>query len=181
MPHNPFAPNHQHTLRLPKLEHLPLHLPDQELQRSARGRKLVDFAADPESPRAHATKLTAMERTILSARERSSFQLRDGCFIPDTKPPPLSPTGRAVTRSQLLELRREQWKADNARTSYPVELSTTLPVGRVPGAPGKQFISSGVMGRPRFTHLDTGKVGRPPVPARLVPVLSHRGLFVHAA
>ena len=129
------------------------HLPHPLWQaRSARGKRLIDFSTNPDSPRATATKLTATERSILSVRERSSFQLSDGCFIPDMKPPPVSPiTGRVSTRSQLLELRRQEWKADNARTSYPVELSTTMPVGRMPGAPGKRHDVQ------RFSHLDTGR------------------------
>ena len=142
-------------LRLPKLEHLPVYLPESELCRSARGRNLVDLSRDPGSPRGN--KLAATERAILSVRERSSFQLREGCFVPDVKPPPLSPSGRAVTRSQLLQLRRDAWKEENARTSYPIEKSTTLPVGRLPGAPGKRPNVS------RFTHLDTHRVRFSPV------------------
>ena len=149
---NPFDRPAEQALRLPKLEHLPVYLPETELIRSARGQQLVDFSRDPESPRAHQVKLTATERVIFSVRERSSHQLANGCFVPDVKPPPLSPTGRAVTRSQLLEQRKEEWKAENARTSWPVELTTIYPRGSVPGAPGRR------QGYSRFSHLETSKV-----------------------
>ena len=172
MPANPFAPV-QEALKLPKLDHLPVHLPEAELSRSARGRGLQDYMKDPESPRANAIKVTAVERNVISVRERSSFQLRDGCFIPDTKPPPLSPSGRAVTRSQLMELRRTQFANDNIATwQGPVERSTTLPRGVQLGAPGRSPRSNGILGRQRFSHLDTSMVRRaskPPAcpPARL--------------
>lgn len=161
---NPFAPPST-PFKLPKLEHLPVYLPERELSQSARGRNLINFQRDPDSPRANNVKLTAVERNILSVREHSSFQLRDGCFIPDTQPPPLSPTGRAVTRSQLLELRREQWKADNERSFPASELRTTYPRGVMPGAPGRATMSNGILGRQRFSHLDTSMVCSCPRPA----------------
>ena len=105
--------------------------------RSARGKKIIDSSRDPESPRASQIQLTATERNIFVVRDRSSFQLKSGCFIPDVPPPPLSPTGRSVTRTQLLARRRLDWVADNERTSLPVERSCTFPMGSVPGAPGK--------------------------------------------
>ena len=116
--------------------------------RSARGRLLIDFAQDPQSPRANHIQLTAAERSIFSIRERSSYQLRDGCFIPDVQPPSPLPSGRASTRSQMLAQRRIDWVADNERTSIPVDRTTTLPVGVKPGAPGARPIT-------RYTHLDT--------------------------
>ena len=121
-------------------------------KRSARGRLLMDFASDPESPRAAPTKLVAQERNILSIRERSSFQLRD-CFIPDTKPPPLTPgTNRATTRSQMLEMRKANAIAENVDFWSPrVHLTSRLPIGVQPGAPGRNPEAK------RFSHLETGK------------------------
>jgi hypothetical protein len=85
----------------------------------------------------------------MSVREKSSYQLSD-CFIPDVPAPLPSAAGRPATRSQLLERRRVDWVTDNARSSYPVPL-TTLPVGVKPGAPGRRD------GYHRFSHLDTCK------------------------
>ena len=139
------------ALRLPRLEHLPVYVPEQELKNSARGRLALDFALDPNSPRAADTKLVAQERNILSIRERSSYQLRD-CFIPDTKPPPMNDAGRFTTRSQMLAMRKANAVQHSLDVWSPrVHLSSRLPIGVTPGAPGRNPET------PRFNHLQTSK------------------------
>lgn len=156
MPQQPFGDPLPCTV-LPKLEHMPLHMPQSDISRSARGRSLLAFASNLNSPHATDAQLIGVERAILSVQERSSFQFQSS-LVPDVPLPPLS-DGRAMTRSQMLELRKANGRQENqasfeatrqrAQQHGYVNMLTSLPQGRRPGAPGKR------PGYRAFSHLET--------------------------
>ena len=125
--------------------------PESEFARSSRGQMLSAVLKDPEAKTwsDKTPRRMAMERAVLSVREKSSHALRD-CFVAGDPPPPASDgSGRPTTRTAMIEARR----ARAAEENYAIGKNTkaTLPVGKQPGAPGK------TPGYQKFTHHDVDR------------------------
>ena len=134
------------TARLPRME-----CPEHDLRRSTRGQHLLTTLRNPElqSWSGETPRMMAVERAVLSVREKSSWGLREAIAAADP-PPPLTATGRPSTRSAMISARREQQAAESAR--FGRSLRSTLPVGTRPGAPGKNPQYK------RFTHHDVDRL-----------------------
>ena len=130
------------------MPHMPkLSCPEAELQKSTRGQTVSATLKNPaaaswsdETPRR-----MAMERAVLSVREKSSAGFRS-TFTAEEEPAPFNEAGRPTTRTAMVAARREQQAAENAHIGRNPRLS--LPTGVQPGAPGK------TKGYHRFTHHD---------------------------
>ena len=136
-----------HFKNLPSMD-----LPTSDLMRSTRGQNLNAMLRNPgtrdwadETPRR-----MAVERAVLSVREKSSYGLRES-FAVEEPPPPTNAAGRPTTRTHLMAMRREEQRTENTKigASNP---RLSLPVGNQPGAPGKNPEYK------RFTHHDVDRL-----------------------
>lgn len=130
-------------------------LPESEMARSTRGKNVMQFqkAGSPDStPEASELRRDIAATATLSVREKSSIQFRD-CIVSEEPAPELNSEGRFATRSAMLAARRQQSREENAAIGSNPTLS--LPVGSVPGAPGKNPEMK------RFTHFDVERMMLP--------------------
>ena len=137
----------EHSLTgLPKFDN-----PVNDLLRSTRGQTLHAVLKDPEAATwgGETPRRMAVERAVLSVREKSSCALRD-CFVSGEAPLRVNDVGRPTTRTAMMAMRKEELTAQN--TAIGSNPRSILPVGVQPGAPGK------TPGYQRFTHHDVDRL-----------------------
>ena len=79
--------------------------------------------------------MSAADRRAIALSMRQSKQAREALSAPEELSPQRE-DGRFTTRSAMLEARRLETAAN--ATAKNVNLKSSLPVGKLPGAPGKR-------------------------------------------